>query len=169
MKKYVDDKFFVKEYGIEKCKQMDVYYEDIEKRKEEGFKKIIENIGDLFHQINKILGIDVSFTYKVHGKRIIFESENFASDFKIINFAWKRMIIKGYGYFFSKTNRSNYYMEETDHSKPCPEIEYVIKLNYECTNNKDESIDIVEIGKVCALEKTGWNWNIKQIDNKIPE
>lgn len=148
----------------ENDKQEKEYKKDVGNRMYNGLKKMIENMDNLFDQIKKETGIDVNFEYKVvqrqrkKGDFIEIESEDFASQFKVIKNAWRKMNIEGYGSYWFENNKSSYYGYEEDFSKPCPEIGYTMTISYRYQHH-DGGTNGATIGKAYASEKTGWKWN----------
>ena len=170
-KKYVEDDWFVKEIGLEACKQRDDYYEDYENRLENGKKTILENIDSLYDLIKKSVGFDVKFKdayfENIRGEDYLrIESEDFAKDFPIIFNAWKEMTIKqGSGNFWAERNKAGYYGGEEDFSKPCKNVGYGLSVMYSYIHQGGGS-NGADIGHAWTDEEHNWEWQYESSVNR---
>lgn len=147
------------------------YRNDVINRKEEGLKKMIDNLPELFKQIKEDSGISgINFKFNVQRYKsgtvvIEIESDDFADRYEVLRNAWSSVKIgTGNGWFWEATNESDDFGFEKDHSKPCPEIGYTLEISYKCVYN-DGGRNGFNIGKAYASEKTDWKWEYKSNKN----
>lgn len=163
-KDFTKDEWIVKQHGIEVAKQMNDYYNDLERRFEIGKKKAIENLPRLFEEINKKTGLNLTFTFELKNEddfdraRIEIKSNDFASQFQVISNAWESMVVTNFSSgFYNEKNEQGYYNSERDYSKPCPNVSASMVIQYSYVH-LDGGRNGATIGYARTSEKTNWEW-----------
>ena len=163
MFKYSEDETMIKKFGEEWCKKRDSYYEDQERRYQVGFNKVMANMPLLVDKIRKSIGIeDIGFEIKNENNGIYIESEDISKKVKVLNLGWEEFKIETENtYNVSKQNKPDLEtFNETDFSKPCPDVGFCLTLCYKYRSYSGWSNGVM-IASVYFWESNDWNIEYK--------
>ena len=147
---------------MEKCKQIDAFYEDVERRKSALIEKAFMQKDELFESINKKTGLNLNFIMEKRTTRngdIVFNLESNEIRNPIIALAWKSFRVENFG------GNCCYEGEgEEDYSKPASKVYYWMSIHYGY-EHVDGGTNGAKIGNAYFFESTG-HWQFKLYSEK---
>lgn len=168
-KKYVEDTFYINQYGMEQCKLMDSYYENEQERKDKLLEKMTsyESRKHLADLLNKKTGLDLVYEIKVaetrRGSKYV-EIESSEIKNNIIALAWKSFKICNFGgNFWTRRNKNSYYGNKEDFTKFASEIGYSASIDFTYEHN-DGGSNGARIGNIKFTESSGkWEFEFVEV------
>ena len=155
--KYSEDEWFIKKYGLEKCKRMDAYYEDLWRREKAVAEKAFEHKDELFRIINEKTGLNLKFTMEKREKRngdVILDIESDEIKNPVIALAWKSFVLDNFG--GGTTHNTD---NEKDFLNLCSQVDYYMPLHFSYTHI-DGGYNGAKIGFAIFSEKD-LEWKVK--------
>lgn len=168
-KKYVEDKFYVEEYGMEQCKLMDAYYENEQERKDKLLEQMTsyESRKQLAELLNSKTGLNLVYEIKVAetrqgSKYVEIESNEIKNN--IIALAWKSFKLCNFGgNFWTRRNKNSHYGNEEDFTKFAPEIGYGASIDFAYEHN-DGGSNGAKVGQIRFTESSGkWEFELVEV------
>lgn len=166
--KYTEDKWAIDKWGLEKCRQMDAYYDNLLERKNNLVRKALSKSNELAQLIREKTGLkDLNFIFSHHTKRnsteMLIEMESSEIKNPFIALAWKSFKIENFGGgCWARKNKEGEYHTEADFSKPSPEVGYSMDINFSYESISHGS-NGTEIGRAYFLESEGhWKFELEK-------
>ena len=158
MYNYSKDEFYIKRWGMEKCKQADAYFANAEKREWAVYEKAFEKREQLFKLINKKTGLNLNFKMEKDTRNELrFNLESNEIKNPIIALAWDSFVVDNFG---SGVYHEDNTKDREDFSKFSPEVICWMNIHFSY-HHVDGGSNGAKIGCANFLESKGeWEFEL---------